>query len=302
MGTEIQELRTRIREEGRVAGLHGDGDYTDAALRRRRAQIVLVAAALVVGLTTLLVVDVSDVGNDVLSDVTVLRILLILLSAVMCAYVLDKERHLKRVEQLRAEEHAMNVALAESLLHSTVLTETERELTSVLDLGEVVDLALERMLDAVDAHDGVLMLRSPDRELRSASVRSHLIAWPTRVKLGEPVVARDIDSGEVVVASVPTASTPSEDVDGTGWRVGFEESAMVGEAVFVQLVHRGNFLGCVAVAPTDGEPFAPQDRELLADVATSAATAIHNAQRHEAALLQLDRTRSELTELMDLAR
>lgn len=301
MGTEIQDLRARIREEGRVAGLHGDGDYTDSALRHRRAQIVFVAVALVVGLAVLLIVDVAGVEGDLFGNVTVLRILLILLSAVMCAYVLDKERHLKRVEQLRAEEYAMNVALAESLLHSTVLAETERELTSVLDLGEVVDLALERMLDAVDAHDGVVMLRSPGEELRSVAVRSHGIAWPTRVKIGEPIVGRDIDSGEVVTASAPTASLPSEHPNGATWRVGFEEAAMVGEAVFVQVVHRGAFLGCVAVAPADGEPVAEQDRELLGDVASSAATAIHNAQRHEAALLQLDRTRNELTELMDLA-
>lgn len=306
MGTEFQDLRDRLHDEGRIAGL-GD-DYSDRALRRRKAQIIFVAVALITGLVFVMLLDSFRVDeNGPLSNVTVLRMLLILLASVMCAYVLDKERHLKRVEALRSEERAMNLALAESLLHSSVLAETERELTSVLDLGELVELSLDRMLDVVDSADGVLMLRSGDVELRAAAIRSESLAWPTRVKIQEPLIARDVSSGEIVIASAPTGNRIPDEGVGTDRVVGeplpggFDETAMVGNGVFIQLVCRGAWLGCVAVAPHHEEPFSAEERELLGEVAQSAAMAIANARRHEAALLQLDRTRSQLAELVELA-
>jgi len=287
-----EELRDRIRSEERVVDLPDDGVFSRAAVRRRRRHLSLVALMVVVGLVVVTIVnDVGHLDEDLtLGNPGLVRALLIVFAGVVTVYVIDKERHLRRLEVLGHEQRTLNLALAESLIQASQLAETDRELTSVLDLREVLEHTVDRALEHVGATDGVVLLRCGATEFRAAAARTHRISWSSRIQLGESIEGRSRSTGELLAVSAPlTDRAPAHPAS---------DAPFEGAAMFASLVDHGELLGVLAVGIADDRRFGSSELEVLGDIADLAGTAIGNARRHEAALLELDRTRTQLAQLV----
>ncbi|HEY7133618.1 MAG TPA: GAF domain-containing protein [Acidimicrobiia bacterium] len=287
--TTLEDLREQIRREERVAGLRGDGYVSDAAIRRRRRQIALVAAVVFLGLV------VTTVANDVwvdlkrnssIVDPQTARFGMLVFTIAFIAYALEKELHLRRLSTLGHEAQALNLVLADRILETAALAEAERVIDGSLELGDVLDAVLEQALSLVVAANGSVSLLMEDGELREvAGSDGSAVGHAPRV--ADAIVMQVALAREPMLVSGPV---PLE-LDGSVYG-----RARLSSALCAPLEHEGVLLGVVTLGAPPNVRFGDTELEIVRRFAPRAAAAIARARRFEAAVLLLDSTGDPRTE------
>lgn len=272
--SRIEDLREEISREERVVNLPPDGSVRPEQIQRRRRQIFLIAAVVVIGLVFITVVnDVwTEVRDEAWLDPQVTRIALAVFAAWVAYYVYDKEQHLKRLSRLGADVDRLDRELAAGLLHSAL----------VLDALETVHSTLE--LDVVSAH----VVEQACAFYGAPVGRLHLVDED-----GVPHLAHHHDLGHGVSAPPPdelVAMVVRE-------RHLVEVTTSSGPAIGAPLIHDGTLIAVLSVAQSPTGRFSDEAGALLERFAGSAATALANARRYEAAVFLLD---AELTAMPEL--
>jgi hypothetical protein len=282
MVTTIEDLREQIRHEERVAGLRADGYVSRVAIQRRRVQIGLLLLLVFLGLAASTAAD--DLGSGptrdaALVDPGLIRAAMIVFAVGFAAYVIEKERHLKRLSHLELQAEEFESTLADRLLGAAAVAEAGLAVCSTLDLGAVLDSVLARALAMLGASLGSVSLLTDGGELQEAAARAYGKPGSRPLPVPESLLMQVALAREpqLVSGAVPldlTASAP--------------RPARAASVMCVPLEHGEDLLGVIAVGAAPGQWFDHADLETLRRFACPAAAAVGNARRYEAALYQVD--------------
>lgn len=291
---EIDEVRTRIAREERLAGLRTNGHVTPVEIQRRRLQIVLVTLLVFAGLAVTTIAN--DVWNDLRNqdlwfDPETIRIAMIVFAAGFAVYVLEKEHHLKRLSFLGRRAQELDLVLAERMLMSAVIAESTETLVAALDLEEVLAQVLHEADQLVGASIASVSLLTDGGHLEEAWTRG------ASVTAGRRLVAESVLL-QVAVAREPFLLVGPMPYELTGHRPGPGDVVSV---ACIPLVRDETVLGVMTIAARPGARYSTDDLDVLARLAVPGSLAIGNARRFEAARLQdfdgIDTRREELREI-----
>ena len=174
MATQTPHAADRIRKEARVVGLRGIQIPSLEAVERRRLQLWIVTAVLLVSVAVGAAMLSLWPNTPVRSIITpsVLRVAVVLISVSFCGYAIEKELHLRRLSRMLVDERVLTTALENRLHEVSLLLDAGKAMNSVLELPAVLDLILRSAIDLLDGRSGSIMLREGD-ELVSACVQGN---------------------------------------------------------------------------------------------------------------------------------
>ena len=270
----IEDLRDQIVREEKVTNLKADGTVTEAEIHRRRLQMFVLALVVLIGLLF------TTVANDVWTefrdtswiDPELARLALIGFGICCVLYVYDKEQHLKRLSRLGQDVQDLDAELAAGMLRSALVAEATEILHDTLDLDEVVQRVVEQSSRLVGATSASLRLTDEEGGLHPVAAQVDV----TRTD-HEPAEPND-DLLEVVGNTREPALLNSGTMS----------------VLCVPIVRDDRLLGLIALGAGADHRFDDGDAALLGRFALSAASAIANAQRYEAAVFLLDRGSEDL--------
>jgi hypothetical protein len=265
----IEDLREEITREERVTNLPADGTVTVEEISRRRRQMFLLGVVVLIGLLF------TTVANDVWTefrdsswiDPEVARIALIAFGVCSVGYLYDKEQHLKRLSRLGRDVQDLDAALAATMLRSAFVADATEVVHQSLDLDEVIERVAEQSGRLVGAGSASLRLANDEGELRPVA---------TYVDMAGRAPAEPADPHDNMLRVVGQTGEPALLNSGTV------------SVLCVPLMHHGHLLGLVTLGANASHRFDDDDAALLGRFAATAAAAIANAQRYEAAVFLLD--------------
>ena len=127
MTVALEELRDEIRREELSVGLSTERPLTRRDIDRRRRQIAYVGLVVFFGVVvSTLRANVWGNSREMMIDPNWLRAAAITAAGGFIAYVVEKERHLRRLAFLESEEHAVQLVIADRLLESAALADASR--------------------------------------------------------------------------------------------------------------------------------------------------------------------------------
>ncbi|HEX5614398.1 MAG TPA: GAF domain-containing protein [Acidimicrobiia bacterium] len=261
MMTRLDDLDRRIVDAERASGIRGHGSLSVAAIRRRSRQVAALTAFVLFALvaSTLVYLGADDVGGVV--DARVLRAAMILLSLGFLAYAWERDVQLRRLAALGAELRDVHLSVADGILREAAMATVEDDLHASLVLEDVLDHALHRVRDLVDAGATGIRLLGADGCLRLAAVG------------GNAHRREGVDAALAERAA----------------RVGELMRRPDGGAMAVPLVHEGRLLGVLEVGAPTGGVFDVTDGQIVSSFAPRVAIAVHNSRLYEDALVALER-------------
>ncbi len=265
---DLQALRETICAEELAVGIRPDGHVSEGVVRRRRRQLFLVGAIVLLGLAASAAAgDLWDSNFNVL-DARIIQIAMILLTVAVAVFLLEKDAHLKRLDQIARLIHDRDLEVARRLLRSAAVADAGRGVGTTLDLEQVITRMLDRALELVGAEGAWLYLVTGDGSLREAGGRSanhHSDA--VRPAGIDELVARSWVT-KVAAAGAPTSP----------------------RSMAVPVVADGERLGVLVVSSPEVE-LAAEDLEVLSRFVAVSGPAVHNARVHEATVVALERAR-----------
>ena len=138
-----------VAEEARLVGLRGDASPTLEAVDRRRSQLWTVSFAGLVCLAASLAVLASGDAIDLgVAGTAPFRIGTVLLVVALGVYVMDKERHLRRLSQLLISERVATAAMTDRLRELESFHAAGAAMNSVLVIEEVLRVILDERVRA----------------------------------------------------------------------------------------------------------------------------------------------------------
>jgi signal transduction histidine kinase len=287
----------RIRREARVVGLRNFSSPSLEAVERRRLQLWILSALLLVsvavGVAFLSTWPVAPSGW--LVRPSVLRIAIVCLSVAFSAYAIEKEMHLRRLARMLVDERVLTAALTNRLHEVSLLLEAGKSINAALELSVVLETILRSAVELLTGTSGSIMLADGD-ELVAACVEGNSEAEGARVRFGEGIAGRVAVTREALL------------IDGRADPIEFPglstRNVPVDSALSVPLVNREALLGVLNVNAQPGRLFTEYELRALNLFAEQAAVAIANANMYEserahvAQLLQLDRLKSDFVALV----
>ena len=232
-----------------------------------------------------------DIRSESLGSLTswIVVVLVVGLALAFLVYIVEKERHLRRLSHLLVEERVRSEALGSRVGEISNLSKVGRALNTSLDPDTVFDRILVSALELLDADDGVFMLLNDDGSALDVArhqgtlERDLLRSIPLGAGLEGAVAAR----GEPLLVQANEEDT-----------VGLP--AQVRSAMCVPLIRHDQLLGVLSVRETKGSRvFDEEDLNALGFFAEHAAIAVGNARSFEreretiARLEELDRLKSD---------
>ncbi len=287
----------RIRREARVVGLREFRTPSLEAVERRRLQLWVLMAGLLLAVTAevvLLSALPERLGASLLRP-SVLRTSIILLSVAFTFYAIEKELHLQRLARLLTDERVLTAALTNRLREVSLLLDAGKAMNSVLELPGVLEVILRSATELLEANSGSIMLVDGD-ELVAASILGNEAARGERLSIGEGI------AGRVAATREPLLIDGQADAGmfpGRPDRPPYVESAMS-----VPLVHRDRLVGVLNVNADRERRFTEYDLRALSLFAEQGAGSIANARLYEGErahveeLMQLDRMKSDFIDLV----
>ena len=158
MGNE--QATERIEREARVAGLRDFRTPSLEAVERRRLQLWVLTAVLLIAISLGIVVVSTwqTAATRVFTSTPVMRIAVVLLSAAFCVYVIEKERHLRKLSRLLVDERILTTALSNRLHEVELLLEAGKAMNDALELSVVLDRILGSAVELLVGESGSVML------------------------------------------------------------------------------------------------------------------------------------------------
>lgn len=288
-----QNAHDRIRHEARAVGLSQVELPSLEAVERRRLQLWLTTAFLLIGIGGVIALVSYRTGltdADLWLSPTATRFSIFVLAIGFSAYAIEKELHLRRLTRLLVEERVLSASLTNRLNVVTALLDAGRAMNSVLELDQVLDMILRSALDLLHGAGGSVMLVEGEDRLRAVCVHGNDDARDRVVGFGEGIAGRVAVSGEPLLLSGNVRAQ---------FRPPIERAKKVDSAMSVPLVNREELLGVLNVNASSDRTFNEYDLRALSLFAEQAAVAIANARLYESQrayvdeLLELDRMKSE---------
>jgi two-component system sensor histidine kinase KdpD len=287
-----------IEREAKVVGLTDVHAPSLEAVERRRLQLWIVMAILLVTITVgavLLSVWPSPTIRSWAST-WFLRLGIVLLSAGFCAYAIEKELHLRRLSALLIDEQILTASLSNRLKEVSFLLEAGKAMNSVLELPAVLDVILRSALELLRAASGSILLMELTGELRAVCVIGNDAAKDRVVRVGQGIAGRVAADREALLIN---GKADASRFPGVVTRTNKVESAMC-----VPLLNRDDLSGVLSVNAEPARTFNEFDLRALSMFAEQAAGAIANARLFEAErsyveeLVELDRMKSEFVTMV----
>ena len=277
MTVALEDLRDEIRREEVSSGLSTGRPLTRADIDHRRRQIAEVGLLIFFGVVvSTLRANVWDSAHQMFIDPNLLRAATITAAGGFIAYVVEKERHLRRLVFLEGEEHSVQLAIADRLLESAVFADASSSVQSSLVLERVLDRTLERIPDLVGAEAASIRLLSADGQLRVAATYG---PDETSVPLG----------GVALATRVALAREPMLLPGAKG-----RHDPTSGVVMAAPIVFGEQLLGVLQVGASPDNPFDAIDLEIVAGFAGHVALALNHSRLYEDALVALDTARTAI--------
>jgi GAF domain-containing protein len=256
----IDLLHEEIEREERVVGIRPGAEFSAIAIRRRRRQLEGVALLVFFGLvlTTLRAQVWGASAHDSLIDPSWLRAAMITCAGGFIAYIVEKEKHLRRLTVLDVESRRTNLYVADAILRSAALSEDLEFMHATLVLDEVVDRVCRRALRHLDAGEAAIRLLVAGGELPIAA--SRIGATGPQASEGRQALAE-----QVALSRLPRR---------------MEGLAGGPQLLAVPLVHYSRLLGVLEVVGEPGRRFDNVDLAVLTALAERAAVAIGHARAY----------------------
>ena len=281
----------RFAHEARIVGIRNFVTPSLEAVERRRSELWTVAFLAMVGLALgFVLLSVSGEASAV-ARMPAVRIGIVGITVGLAVYVLEKERHLRKLTRLLMDERVLSAALSNRLKELAMLCEVGKAVNSVLDLEQVLGIILSSAADLLDGSSGSVMLVENADQLRVVCELGNPRARGAAVRLGEGIAGQVALLREpMLISGRVDRKPPSSDVP---------RDVAVSSAMSVPLVNRDELLGVLNVNAKGDRVFTEYDLRALTLFADHAAIAIANARlyeaelEHVAELVELDRMKSE---------
>ena len=297
MEDKRDEVSSGIRREARVVGLRGFDAPSLESVERRRLQLWILSAVLLVsvslGVVALSIWPVTRRWSPVSPGV--LRLAVVLLSIAFSIYAIEQELHLHRLARMLVDERVLSTALTNRLHEVSLLLEAGKAINSVLDLNVVLETILRSAIDLLGGTSGSIMM-ADGNDLVSACVQGNERARGRRVPLGEGIAGHVARTREPLLID---GDADPEDFPGL-----VPHDVAIESAISVPLVNRDDLLGVLNVNAAAGRMFTEYDLRAMSVFAEQAAAAMANARlyeaerEHVAELIELDRMKRDFLDLM----
>jgi hypothetical protein len=275
MTVALEDLRDEIRREELSAGLNPEQPLTRADIERRRRQIAEVGLLVFFGVViSTLRANVWGNAHETLFDPNLLRAATITAAGGFIAYVVEKERHLRRLVFLESEERLVQLTIADRILSAAALADASSSVQGSLVLEGVLQRTLDRVRDLVNAETASIRLLSADGQLRVAAVYG---PEGTPVRLG----------GVALATRVGLAHEPML-LPGANGRHDAASGLVLGAPIMLG----DQLLGVLQLGAAPDEPFGPIDLEIVAGFTERVALALNHSRLYEDALVALDSARA----------
>jgi two-component system, OmpR family, sensor histidine kinase KdpD len=284
--TADEAVTEDIEQEARVAGLRDFRTPSLEAVEKRRLQLWILTAALLVSISLGLVFVSTwqTSATQAFVATPVMRIAVVLLSIAFCIYAIDKERHLRKLSRLLIDERVLTTALSNRLREVELLLGAGKAMNDVLELSVVLDTMLGSAVELLDSDSGSVMLME-GAHLVVACSHGNEHADGGKVQLGEGIAGH--------VASTREALLVQGKADPGVFPGLVPHSVPVSSAISAPLIHREELLGVLNVNSTGDRLFSEFDLRAVSLFAEQAAAAIANARLYETERAQVE----ELTHL-----
>jgi hypothetical protein len=273
MTVALEDLRDEIRREELGAGLSTERPLTRADIDHRRRQIAQVGLVVFFGIVVTTLHANVNVHNSMI-DPNLLRAATITAAGGFIAYVVEKERHLRRLVFLEGEERSVQLAIADRILEAAAFAGASRSLHGSLVLERVLQQTLDRVRDLVRVESASIRLLSADGQLRVAAVHG---------PPGTPVLL----GGVALATRVGLAKEPML-LPGVSGRHDPTSGLVMG----APLLLGDQLLGVLQLGAPPDEPFSAMDVEIVSGFTDSVALALNHSRLYEDALVALDSARA----------
>lgn len=269
-GGSLSEGRTAtlLEREARIVGIKGFSTPSLEAVDRRRSQLWTVAFAGLASLAAAVGLLTSAGGHHLgFANRLGFRIGTVVLVVALAGYVMEKERHLRRLAGLLVNERVLGAALSNRLKELAVLYEAGKALNSVLVIDEVLNLILSSAFELLEASNGcIMLLDGPDKLI--VACRAGVVADEgDRLEVGDGIAGRVVRDREPLL------------IQGSVSEKGRLETE---SAVCVPLIHRDNVLGVLILKGASDHVYSEHDLRAVSLFAEHAAIAVANARLYEA--------------------
>ncbi|HXX91258.1 MAG TPA: EAL domain-containing protein [Acidimicrobiales bacterium] len=191
------------------------------------------------------------------------RIGTVLLVVGLAAYVMEKERHLRRLAKLLTDERVLAAALSNRLKELALLYDAGKAMNSVLRIDDVLTLILSSALELLEASRGSIMLVEPD----GMTVACQAGDLATLAEFTPAIATWVVTYKEPLLIQAPEAKAKQPD----------DKSVMC-----VPLIHRDLSLGALILIGNQNHAYSEHDLRAASLFAEHAAISVANARLYEA--------------------
>ncbi|MGA2521606.1 MAG: sensor domain-containing diguanylate cyclase [Acidimicrobiales bacterium] len=260
---------TRLLErEARIVGIRDFSSPTLEAVDRRRSQLWTVAFAGLVCLAAAVGLLTSGTTDHHIGFANRFgfRVGTVVLVVALGVYVMEKERHLRRLSRLLVDERVLSAALSNRLKELAMLYEAGKAMNSILVIDDVLGLILSSAFELLRATSGSILLLNTEGGLAEVC-RAGQIDGTDSIEFVRSIAGRVARDREplLVQGTVSEGGQLSRD-----------------SAVCVPLVHKNELLGVLILDGAPERPYTEYDVRAVSLFAEHAAIAVANARLYEA--------------------
>jgi diguanylate cyclase (GGDEF)-like protein len=274
--TALNDAAPEIRKAARIVGLREFNTPSLEAVERRRLQLWLVMAVMLLALAGMAVMSslwTSEMDRPAWVSPLLMRASVVGLTVAFCVYAFEKELHLRKLTFLLADERVLTAALTNRLREMSALLEAGKAVNSALELQHVLDVILTSALELLEGDNGTIMLLEGRHRLRVVAVKGNDAARNAEVDMGAGV------AGYVAEGMEPLLITG--EADRSIFRNLPPRSQRVDSGMSIPLVNRDEVLGVINLNAGPGRQFTEYDLRAVSLFAEQAAAAITNARLFE---------------------
>jgi transcriptional regulator with GAF, ATPase, and Fis domain len=202
---------------------------------------------------------------------------------VFVLYVQHKHQQLAAIER-QLHELALREATAQARFHElSSLFETSTQLQLRLDLPSMLDLAAQRLLRCLDAHQASIVLHDESSGMleMKANAGGYSALLPDAVApKDEGIVGHVFTTGETLML---TPEMMAERFPDEAERA----TPTVASTLCVPMRFQGGSIGVILVTRKDGEPFGPMHAQMLTAFAEHCAATVVKTNHHHHMLAQM---------------
>ena len=204
------------------------------------------------------------------------------LVAVLVLYVGYKHRQLSSYEDRLRDYAVREAAIQARFSELSFLFDITTQLQLRLDLNGMLELAVQRLLPCLDAHQCSIMLQNPETgmlEVKATSGQDTGLVQGNTVEPGEGIAGHVFATSEVLKLTPEVVKARFPDALKPG------RSLVAG--LCVPMRFRGSPIGVVSVTRTSGEPFGDLHARMLETFADHCAATVVKTHHHHELLKQV---------------